>query len=111
MKQTAIYSFIINYSIQAAFESHYEYYSITRGIMYVNKCKGLMHMSNEIKAHQCFICKKDKIDGIFVFDKYICTDCQHDIINITPGDEKYEHYKECMRAIWDDHFEKADANI
>lgn len=58
----------------------------------------------------CFVCGQEKLDGIYVFDKYICTDCQYDIINTSPEDEKYEYYKECMRAIWDDHI-KEEYNV
>ncbi|SFM51304.1 Inhibitor of sigma-G Gin [Gracilibacillus orientalis] len=54
-------------------------------------------MGNSI--HICGICNQTKEDGIFLYQLYICEECEKKIISTSPKDENYQYYVEKIRAI------------
>lgn len=48
----------------------------------------------------CFICGKEKSGGIILKDKLICESCEKKIVNLEPGNDFYEYYKNKIRAIY-----------
>lgn len=57
-------------------------------------------MDSMLKSKKCFICNHEKDDGIEVLGKFLCSDCQKSIINMSPNDEKYDFYRKKMIDIW-----------
>ena len=49
--------------------------------------------------HICGICNQTKEDGFFLYQLYICQECEEKIISTSPKDENYQFYVEKLRAI------------
>ena len=50
-----------------------------------------------MKKQSCIICGKPLTDGIIVNGKGICKSCEERLINLEPGNDFYEYYKESIR--------------
>ncbi|SES23288.1 Inhibitor of sigma-G Gin [Gracilibacillus ureilyticus] len=47
----------------------------------------------------CGICDKPKKDGIYLYQLFICTECEMDIVATDPRDEAYSTYVKKLKAI------------
>lgn len=48
----------------------------------------------------CFICGKEKSDGIILKDKMICKSCEKKIVSLEPGNDFYEYYKNKIKSLY-----------
>ncbi|WP_058305623.1 sigma factor G inhibitor Gin [Gracilibacillus massiliensis] len=55
-------------------------------------------MGNNSK-HICGICDQTKEEGIYLYQLYICRECEKEILSIHPQDDNYQYYVEKLRAI------------
>ncbi|WP_035724707.1 sigma factor G inhibitor Gin [Gracilibacillus boraciitolerans] len=53
----------------------------------------------ENNKHVCGICDQTKKEGIFLYQLYICSECEKEILSIKSQDENYQYYVEKLRAI------------
>ena len=52
-----------------------------------------------MKKQTCIICGKPQTDGIIINNRRICKTCEQRIINLKPGNDFYEHYKNCIKKV------------
>ncbi|WP_078556436.1 sigma factor G inhibitor Gin [Bacillus alkalicellulosilyticus] len=48
---------------------------------------------------ECVVCNQSKIDGIHLFDHFICVTCEREMVKTDPTDEYYHYYLEKLRKI------------
>lgn len=60
-------------------------------------------MEGVSKKGMCYVCEKESDQGIYVLGKFLCTDCQNKLINLSPIDEDYNFYRSKMIDIWKDY--------
>ncbi|MDX8047510.1 sigma factor G inhibitor Gin [Gracilibacillus sp. S3-1-1] len=56
-------------------------------------------MSKKYQSHYCGVCDEQKREGIFVYQMFICQECEQKIVSTKPNDENYEYYIDKMKAI------------
>ncbi|MGN8648204.1 sigma factor G inhibitor Gin [Gracilibacillus sp. HCP3S3_G5_1] len=56
-------------------------------------------MDKNVHPHICGICDQAKHEGIFLYQLYICNECEKEIVSISPKDENYQYYVEKLRAV------------
>ncbi|QUH19443.1 sigma factor G inhibitor Gin [Alkaliphilus sp. B6464] len=49
---------------------------------------------------QCHLCNKEDNEGIIILNKYICRECELEIISPSVDELKYEVIKRSMKDIW-----------
>jgi hypothetical protein len=49
---------------------------------------------------QCIVCGIRKIEGISIFDEFICEPCEFEIIRTDVKDERYPYFIKQMKQIW-----------
>lgn len=54
----------------------------------------------KMKAKLCIVCDTNKEIGVFIWDRFICMDCEQEIIRTDVEDEKYTYFIHRMRQIW-----------
>lgn len=52
-----------------------------------------------MKKQTCIICGKPLNDAIVINGRGICSICEKRLMNLQPGNDFYEHYKECIKKI------------
>lgn len=52
------------------------------------------------KTECCMICYEEKQEGIHIWNQFLCTDCERDIVATEVEDAKYMYYVERMKRIW-----------
>lgn len=48
----------------------------------------------------CIVCFKQKELGIRIFQQFMCTDCEREIVQTDVQDAKYPYYIDRMKQIW-----------
>ncbi|MFD1849286.1 sigma factor G inhibitor Gin [Oceanobacillus bengalensis] len=56
-------------------------------------------MEQLIRNEHCGICEEDKQEGIHLYNMFICTACEHNIIHTEPREEKYNYYLKKLKNI------------
>lgn len=51
-------------------------------------------------TQRCIFCDEAHNEGIFLHGKFICANCQEDILNIDVNDPEYDTYKEGIKVVW-----------
>ncbi|GEL78283.1 sigma factor G inhibitor Gin [Tenuibacillus multivorans] len=46
---------------------------------------------------QCKICEEWKTEGIYLFISFICSNCEKEILETDPTDERYQYYVDRLR--------------
>jgi hypothetical protein len=54
-------------------------------------------MRNNNIYHYCRVCNQQKENGIMIYQAYICTDCEKEILSTDPADEKYQIFVEKLK--------------
>ncbi|AYV68773.1 MULTISPECIES: sigma factor G inhibitor Gin [Niallia] len=49
------------------------------------------------RAEACLICEEHKLEGIHLFESFICMDCEREIVNTKTNDPKYLFFVHQMR--------------
>ncbi|ENH96105.1 Sigma-G inhibitor, Gin [Gracilibacillus halophilus YIM-C55.5] len=49
--------------------------------------------------YQCGICNQEKEDGIFLYQLYLCHDCEKEIVATNPKDERYQYIVNKLKAV------------
>lgn len=57
-------------------------------------------MNTRIK---CSTCQKEYENGIVLLNKYICRECEIDIITVDQEELKYEKFKRDIKHMWQDY--------
>ncbi|HLR79535.1 MAG TPA: sigma factor G inhibitor Gin [Bacillota bacterium] len=55
-------------------------------------------MGSEIKE-RCGICEEEKERGIHLYNLFICSECEYNIIHTEPREEKYNYYLKKLKNI------------
>lgn len=53
----------------------------------------------ENKVKVCGICDQEKYRGIHLYNMYICNECEKEIIQTEPNEQKYQYFLEKLRSI------------
>lgn len=48
----------------------------------------------------CIVCTQAKRYGLHIFGKFVCEDCEREMVATDVSDPRYRHYIECMKEIW-----------
>lgn len=60
---------------------------------------GSYFMEKITKNNCCGICEEEKDDGIRLYNLFICTECERNIIHTKPKEEKYRYYLKKLKNI------------
>lgn len=50
----------------------------------------------------CMICARTGGDGIHILSRFICSDCEQDLVNTEVDDDLYEYFVDRLRILWND---------
>jgi len=50
-------------------------------------------------VERCGICEEKKEQGIHLYNLFICTECEHNMIHTEPREEKYDYYLKKLKNI------------
>lgn len=50
-------------------------------------------------GESCIICDNIKVEGIHLYESFICQECEKNIINTNTSDPKYQYYLKKLRNI------------
>jgi len=56
-------------------------------------------MSGEDKLEMCGVCEKEKDRGIHLYNMFICYECEKEIIQTEPSEQKYHYFLKKLRSI------------
>ncbi|QSO50630.1 sigma factor G inhibitor Gin [Alicyclobacillus curvatus] len=48
----------------------------------------------------CIVCGVSKSRGLHICGKFVCEECEREIVGTDVSDPRYAHYIECMKEIW-----------
>lgn len=54
-------------------------------------------MNHHKLSERCGICEEKKEQGIHLYNFFICTECEYNIIHTEPREEKYKYYLEKLK--------------
>lgn len=46
---------------------------------------------------KCNICEKNSGRGIFILNRFICDECEKNLVNIDVSDDRYDGYKDMIK--------------
>lgn len=49
-------------------------------------------MSESMISKRCVICEEEKEKGIQLYNLFICSECERNMIHTQPREEKYQYY-------------------
>lgn len=52
-----------------------------------------------VEFKHCGICEEEKVRGIHVYNMFICTECEYNMIHTEPREEKYNYYLQKLKNI------------
>lgn len=52
---------------------------------------------NDHSMNQCKICEEKKREGIYILVSFICSDCEKEILNTNPEDERYQYFVDRLK--------------
>ncbi|MUK88098.1 sigma factor G inhibitor Gin [Ornithinibacillus sp. L9] len=52
-----------------------------------------------MEMEYCGICEEKKQQGIHLYNMFICTECEHNMIHTEPREEKYQYYLKKLKNI------------
>jgi hypothetical protein len=64
----------------------------------IRKRAGVLMM--ERIAQRCIVCEQERVDGIAIFEQFICQCCEQEMVNTDVRDEKYSFFIHQMKQIW-----------
>lgn len=50
--------------------------------------------------HDCIVCDQKELEGIFIFDSFVCRSCEAEIIKTNTAEDRYTFFIKQMRQIW-----------
>ncbi|WP_331000871.1 sigma factor G inhibitor Gin [Radiobacillus kanasensis] len=50
-------------------------------------------------SETCGICEQEKTKGIHLYTLFVCSECEQDMIQTEPNDEKYKYYLKKLKDI------------
>lgn len=56
-------------------------------------------MEQPIAKEKCGICEEDKMNGIHLYNLFICTECEYNMLHTEPREEKYQYYLQKLKNI------------
>ncbi|WP_066185767.1 MULTISPECIES: sigma factor G inhibitor Gin [Gracilibacillus] len=56
-------------------------------------------MNDHKTYHRCGVCEQRKNNGIFLYQMYLCHECEQEIISVRPDEDHYSYYVGKLRAI------------
>ncbi|MBM7555155.1 sigma factor G inhibitor Gin [Thalassobacillus pellis] len=51
------------------------------------------------KTNHCGVCERQKPRGIYIYQMYICEDCEKEVISTEPGDVRYSYFLKKLKSI------------
>jgi len=49
---------------------------------------------------RCIVCGEERMNGIAIWQQFICQPCEQEMVNTDVSDEKYPFFIHQMRQIW-----------
>ncbi|MCP8618149.1 sigma factor G inhibitor Gin [Salirhabdus salicampi] len=56
-------------------------------------------MKNERYLNHCSVCNETKLEGITIYNMFICISCEQEIVKTEPEDEKYKFFIHKLKGI------------
>lgn len=56
-------------------------------------------MGEPVFKDKCGICEESKARGIYLYNLFICIECEHNMIHTEPREEKYQYYLQKLKNI------------
>ena len=53
----------------------------------------------EAEKHTCIICEKEKENGIFLLQSFVCIECERDIVQTETNSPLYRFYVQQMKKV------------
>lgn len=63
-------------------------------------------MDELIKHNVCVICEEEKESGIHLYNLFICSECENNMIHTQPREEKYQYYLKKLKDMNHSHHTK-----
>ncbi|GEN34593.1 sigma factor G inhibitor Gin [Aneurinibacillus danicus] len=57
-------------------------------------------METEPENCSCIVCGNKEARGIFIFDSFVCQQCEQEIVATDASEDKYRFFIRQMRRIW-----------
>ncbi len=48
----------------------------------------------------CIVCEEHKVNGLSIWEQFICSHCEEEIVHTEVEDEKYTFFIHQMRKLW-----------
>lgn len=55
---------------------------------------------HSVQEQACVICEQTKLEGITIYEKWMCTTCELEIVQTDMKDPKYSFFIQQLRRIW-----------
>ncbi|WP_027415740.1 sigma factor G inhibitor Gin [Aneurinibacillus terranovensis] len=52
------------------------------------------------KDEHCIVCGKQGTEGLFIFNSFVCKNCEQEMVATDACDDKYLYFIKQMRQIW-----------
>ncbi|MCZ0756759.1 sigma factor G inhibitor Gin [Anoxybacillus sp. J5B_2022] len=56
-------------------------------------------MSNQSIEETCIVCEQSKDEGIHIYTKFLCIDCEKELVRTDTDDPKYRFYLQQLKKI------------
>ncbi|WP_338752474.1 sigma factor G inhibitor Gin [Bacillus sp. FJAT-52991] len=56
-------------------------------------------MKKTMEQHICMVCEQNKQEGIYIYQAFICKECEKKVLQTEPEEEAYVHFVKKMRKI------------
>lgn len=55
---------------------------------------------NVVEKDSCIVCTKEKKEGIYIWDHFICRECEEEMVTTDVHEDKYPFFIKQMRKLW-----------
>ena len=56
----------------------------------------------EAPQYICVVCERECAKGMHILSRFVCSDCESEIISTPVDDDLYEYFVERLRVLWCD---------
>ncbi|OZI12144.1 hypothetical protein CEW92_08240 [Bacillaceae bacterium SAS-127] len=56
-------------------------------------------MQKKMVDHICMVCEQNKQEGIYIYQAFICKECERKVLQTEPEEEAYAHFVKKLRKI------------
>lgn len=53
-----------------------------------------------MEDRRCIICGKEAVEGLFIYESFVCHTCEREMVRTNVDDEKYGLFIRKLKKIW-----------